>query len=974
MGKAEPVKEGPMTQTSTRFSFTFDGQTILAREGQSIAAALASGNILTLRRTRSGAPRGLHCGMGACFDCVVTVDGRAGIRACLEKAKAGIAVSAAMPEADDIVPLSELPATSVPRRKVDVLVVGAGPAGALVASSVAEAGASVLICDERGSAGGQYYKPLMVAAAGEPDRQFREGQALSGRLAASNAEVWTGATSWFASQSEGIGIVHDGRAHVIEARIIVLATGASERPVPLPGWTLPGVMTTGGLQSLVRSQRVAPGARIVIAGSGPLNLQTAVELLKLGHRPVAVLDEGPGPSLACLPDIIGMARSDPAATTTGLGYLARLRLAGVPVLWDARLRRIHGVDRPSAVTVSRHGRDHELACDIVALNAGFIPQAEMARQLGCALRHVDQHVGGLTVVTDEAGLTSLPGVYAIGDGAEIAGARVALARAELAAFAIRRALGLPDAGNKPAAEKRLARAQAFQTSLWRVFRQTPFDAAMLDDDTILCRCEEVTAGAARKACRDGAPTIATVKRMTRAGMGRCQGRFCAATLTRLVHAEGGPAPDVSAFFAPRPPARPMPLGAVAAEKPEWGGHRQTVPPARSPRIALRREPFGQLSADTVVIGAGVVGACVARELALAGENVVVVDRHEPNVQASGANAGSLHVQLLSFDFGKKAQAGGQPAAEVLRIAPAAIKLWKEIEAAAGENFEISTPGGLMVGETNADMDFLRHKVELERSYGIDAQIIGANELRSLEPHLATRFLGAAYCRDEGKINPLTATLAVVRLARAAGARFEGFAGVTGLARDGRGWRVETEAGTVTARRVVNCAGGWASRIAAMAAAPIPVSGAPLQMIVTEPGPKLVRHLIAHAGRHLSLKQADTGGLIIGGAWPASMDPETGASQVEMASIEGNAWVAAHVLPAAAAFNIVRVWAAMNINIDGAPILGEMPGAPGFYNCVTSNGYSLAPVVARITADLMLRGRSDLPSDVFSLARFGGGTT
>ncbi len=971
MVDGEPVGESPEARTGPDFSFTFDGQRIAAREGQTIAGALAENGVISLRQTRNGAPRGLHCGMGACFDCIVTVDGQAGMRACLEKARPGLTVASAAPEPDKLRPLAAMPVAPLPRRKLDVLVVGAGPAGAMVASSLAEAGASVLVCDERGSVGGQYHKPLMVAAREEPDRQFREGQALARRLAASGAEIWTGATAWFAAAGDGIGIVRDGRAQVIEPQITVLATGASERPCPLPGWTLPGVMTTGGLQGMVRSQQVVPGERIVIAGSGPLNLQTAVELLKLGCKPVAVVDEGPEPSLASLPHVVRMAKADPAATLTGFGYLARLRLSGVPVLWNARLRRVHGTDQASAVTVSRDGTDHELACDIVALNAGFIPQAEMARQLGCALRHVDAHVGGLMVVTDADGLTSLPGVYAIGDGAQIAGAKVAMARADLAAFAIRRDLGLPQMGDLAGARIRLARAEAFQSSLWRVFRQAPFDAAALDDDTILCRCEEVTAGAARKACREGAPTLATVKRLTRAGMGRCQGRFCAATLTRVVHAEGGAPPDVSAFFAPRPPARPMPLGAIAAEKPEWGGHRQTVPPARSPRITLQRAPFGQLTGDTVVIGAGVVGACVARELALAGESVVVVDRHEPNVQASGANAGSLHVQLLSFDFGKKAEAGGQPAAEVLRIAPAAISLWKDIEAAAAESFEISTPGGLMVGETEAEMGFLRQKVELERSYGIDAHIIGANELRALEPHLATRFLGAAYCRDEGKINPLTATLAVVRLARQAGARFESFAGVTGMAHDGTRWRVDTEAGTVMARRVVNCAGGWASRIAAMAAAPIPVSGAPLQMIVTEPGPKLVRHLIAHAGRHLSLKQAETGGLIIGGAWPAAMDPETGASRVEMASIEGNAWVAAHVLPAAAAFNIVRVWAAMNIHIDGAPILGEMPGAPGFYNCVTSNGYSLAPVVARITADLMLRGQSDLPSGIFSLARFGG---
>ncbi len=637
------------------------------------------------------------------------------------------------------------------------------------------------------------------------------------------------------------------------------------------------------------------------------------------------------------------------------------------MLWRSEAVRIDGEGRVRSITIRRDGAERTIPCDAVALNMGFQPQAELARQLGCALRHAPEHVGAVAVETDRSGRTSLGRVFAVGDGAAIGGARIAMARAQLAAAAIARELGLamPDT----AADAALDRAERFQRALWSVFTQPPFDASRLANDTIVCRCEEVTAGAVRQACREAAPTLATVKRLTRAGMGRCQGRFCAGTLTKLVAAAGGPPPEVAAFFAPRPPARPVPLGAVAVEKPEWGGHRQSLPPPVSPRVAMPREPFGRMDADVAIIGAGVVGSTLAWELARAGLSVAVLDRHEPNVQASGANAGSLHVQLLSFDFGAKAQAGGRPAAEVLRIAPASIALWKEIEQASGDDYEISTPGGVMVGETPANMEFLRRKVELERSYGIDSALIGANELRALEPHLAPGLTGAALCRDEGKINPLVATLSIVRLAKAAGARFETFAGVTGLSREGGRWRIATEAGDVSAGRVVNCAGGWASLVAAMAARPIPVQGAPLQMIVTEPGPPLVKHLVAHGGRHLSLKQADTGGLIIGGAWPAALDPVTGASHVEMASIEGNAWVAAHVLPAAARLRIVRVWAAMNINIDGAPILGEMPGAPGFWNCVTSNGYSLAPVAARITADLMLRGRSDHPHAMFTLDRF-----
>jgi D-hydroxyproline dehydrogenase subunit alpha len=948
--------------------FSFDGLPYVARKGESIAGALAASGILALRHIRSGAERGLHCGMGSCFDCIVTVDGRAGVRACFEKARSGQAVMSAAPEADGMSEIAVKPMGPLERRTIDVLVVGAGPAGATAAAMLAESGASVIVSDERSEAGGQYFKPLAVGAQAEVrDQQFRDGDALIARLKRSGAELWTSSTVWFASTAEGIGILRDGVALVVEPRMVLLATGASERPCPLPGWTLPGVMTTGGLQSLVRTQGVIPGQQIVIAGSGPLNLQTACELLKLGVKPAAVIDSGVGLSVSALPALAGMLAADAGATMQGFRYLLALWKAGVPIHWGADVLRIDGANRPQSLTFRQGRVERTIACDTVALNMGFQPQAELARQSGCALHHAPAHIGAVAIDADKNGRTSLRHVFAIGDGAAIAGAKVAMARARLAAAAIAADLGiLIDSGD---ASEALGRAERFQQALWRIFTQPPFNATALADETLACRCEEVTVGAVRKACREASPTIATVKRLTRAGMGRCQGRFCAGTLTRLVHSQGGPAPDVSAFFAPRPPARPVPLGALAVEKPEWGGHRQSVPVPASPRVAMMRPGFGRIDADVAVIGAGVVGSSVAYELARSGASVVVLDRHEPNVQASGANAGSLHVQLLSFDFGAKAQAGGRPAVEVLRIAPAAIKLWKELESLSGDDFEISTPGGLMVAESASDMEFLRRKVELERSYGVDSGLIGPNELRALEPHLAHHLTGAALCRDEGKINPLTATLSVVRLAKAAGARFESFAGVTGISREGRRWRVATEAGDVMAGRVVNCAGGWASLLAGMAARPIPVQGAPLQMIVTEPGPALVKHLIAHGGRHLSLKQADAGGLIIGGAWPASLDPRTGASNVEMASIEGNAWVAAHVLPAAARLRIVRVWAAMNINIDGAPIIGEMPGAPGFWNCVTSNGYSLAPIVARITAELMLRGKSDHPHRMFTLDRF-----
>ncbi|WP_042688631.1 FAD-binding oxidoreductase, partial [Azospirillum sp. B506] len=253
-------------------------------------------------------------------------------------------------------------------------------------------------------------------------------------------------------------------------------------------------------------------------------------------------------------------------------------------------------------------------------------------------------------------------------------------------------------------------------------------------------------------------------------------------------------------------------------------------------------------------------------------------------------------------------------------------------------------------------------------------IIDAAELRRLAPALSDGLVGAEYAPQEGKINPLRATYAVLEQARRQGARFLRGVNVTGIAAvpavEGGGWRVETSRCRIRARQIVNASGPWARETGRLVGIDVPVHSAPLQMIVTEPAPKLVSQLVAHADRHLSLKQAVTGGLIIGGAWTAVFDPARRFNTVSRSSIEGNLWVARHVLPQMAGLHVVRAWAAMNINIDGAPILGPVPGLPGFFNTVTSNGFTLAPVVARMTADLLLDGRTDIDPTPFLIDRFG----
>jgi glycine/D-amino acid oxidase-like deaminating enzyme len=940
----------------------FDGQPIPALEGETIAAALSAAGIVAFRRTASGAPRGLHCGMGACFDCVVTVDGRIGQRACMTKVADGLAVTGEPTLA--LAPLGcEPDRTPGEERGCDVLVVGAGPAGLSAAVAAAEAGASVLVLDERSATGGQYAKPLAESHADTaPDRQFRLGTLLRDQALAAGAQIETEATAWGGFAADEIAALVGGRAVTFRPRRLVLAPGAHERPAPLAGWTLPGVMTTGGLQTLVRAQRVCPGERVLIAGSGPLNLQLACELLAGGLKPLAVVEAAPRPERAAWRAAWTMARASPDLVREGVGMLLKLRRAGVPVIWSARVKELRGDARVRSAHVAGRGLDRSFDVDVVALNLGFQPETGLARALGAKQRFVDVGLGHLACDTDPDGRTSAPGVFAVGDGASLGGSRVAMARGRLAGLAAARELGL-HAPDDPVARAALRRGLAFQEALWTLFRPPRLRPGTLTDDTIVCRCEEVSAGRIRQELADGLASLPALKKATRAGMGRCQGRFCSATIARLCPE----APDDMAFAAPRAPLRPVPAAPLMFEAPEFEAPllELTDPPAHMHKMPSLSQETRRC--DVLVMGGGLAGLCSAYFLARDGVDVLLAERDEAGMAASTANAGSLHVQLLSYDFTDDTPEDGGQAAHTLPLAPRSIALWKQIAAEAGEDLGIRTEGGLMLAEDAAGLEWLRRKSAMERRWGIESHVLGANELRALAPALSERIVGADFVPAEGYGDPLRGTLAVLRLAQRAGARVLRGAEVQAITREGAAWHVQTSQGLVVAGRVVNATGPWAARIGRMVGLDLPVTGTVQQVIVTEPAPPMTKHLIALANRHLSLKQQASGGFLVGGGWFGGFDPASGRSHNLRRNIEGNLWVCARVLPVLRCLSFVRAWTGINSSIDRAPILGEAPRLTGFFNAVSANGYTLGPIIGRITADAV-RGEPVDPH--YRLERFG----
>jgi thioredoxin reductase len=336
-----------------------------------------------------------------------------------------------------------------------------------------------VLIDERGKAGGQYFKPVAGGQDGPaPDAQHRAGDALRDRLGATDTRHLTGTTVWHARSEGGVfelGLFDGARAGLLHARALVLATGAYERPPMLPGWTLPGVMTVGAAQTLIRSHGTAPGRRIVIAGHGPLGLQLGAELSRMGTPPVAVLERATPTRAAALPHVLAAARADAGLVAKGLGYRAHLARAGVPVLegWEAMAFHAGDGGRVARLTAARiaTGERRDFTADVVCVGEGFLPQAELARALGCATTR-DPDTGFLVPNRDDSGATGVPGVWVAGDGGGMGGAQVALAQGTLAGAAAVAHLGgtAPDTGPARAA---LARARAFQAALWRIYAAPP---------------------------------------------------------------------------------------------------------------------------------------------------------------------------------------------------------------------------------------------------------------------------------------------------------------------------------------------------------------------------------------------------------------------------------------------------------------------------------------------------------------------
>jgi thioredoxin reductase/bacterioferritin-associated ferredoxin len=450
----------------------------------------------------------------------------------------------------------------------DIIIIGAGPAGLSAAVAASGYGLDVLVLDEQPSLGGQIYRNIKRAsdhtlAILGPD--YGRGLALVERFRAGKAEYLGNAIVWRIDPNGNICFSRQGKSREINAKHILIATGAMERPVPFGGWTLPGVMGAGAVDANFKSANMVPQGPVVIAGSGPLLLNTAVHLVSFGVAITAVLDTTPrGNFLPSLPSVPKALRR-PDYLLKGLGMMVNLQRSGIHYVRGVTEYKAHGTDCLDHVSFKTSGNSGILDAAVMVVHEGIVPRCDLTRQIGIA--HLWDPVQRYWYPkTTALGRTEIKAIHVTGDGAFVHGGVAAQLKGASAAMDIADSLkALPQ-------QKKTDVARSLKRRLYREFAARPFLDALyrprpnlyrLTPDTQVCRCEAVTAGDIHQAIAEGCQDPNEIKAMTRCGMGQCQGRMCASALaeitTDFLKLEPG---DINSLSI-RPPVRNISLSELA---------------------------------------------------------------------------------------------------------------------------------------------------------------------------------------------------------------------------------------------------------------------------------------------------------------------------------------------------------------------------------------------------------------------------
>ncbi len=457
-----------------------------------------------------------------------------------------------------------------------IIIVGSGLAGLAAADILSRYGLSILVIDDNAHIGGQLLRKPPHAGSGgkrfEPDRLKRQGARLAARLQKENIRFLKGAQV-LGIYPEHILLVQDSRGHVSEYRAdtLILATGARERQLPFKGWALPGVMSTGAAQILMKNSGILPGRKTLIGGCGPLMLVLAAEILASRGQVLAVLDQS-SPAMK-----LKAVSAGPAIwpkLLEGATYLARLAAARVPMTQGVRIVEARGGRRLQEVVVSRvdadgrivQGTERIYTTDTLAVGYGFSPNIELPQQAGCAVNFSSAKGGWYVDVKDNMAST-VAGIYAVGETTGIAGAGKSFIEGSIAAWTILNRQGAVDRQTYETNTRPLMRQRDRQVQYGRFLnhlcRLQPGCYTDIPDETVICRCEEITMADIRRQLNNEFTTMNSIKKTTRCGMGNCQGRICGPILSDILSAYSHRQPEDIGCPSARAPVKTVALGALA---------------------------------------------------------------------------------------------------------------------------------------------------------------------------------------------------------------------------------------------------------------------------------------------------------------------------------------------------------------------------------------------------------------------------
>jgi NADPH-dependent 2,4-dienoyl-CoA reductase/sulfur reductase-like enzyme len=460
-------------------------------------------------------------------------------------------------------------------RTTQLAIVGGGPAGLSAAVEAAKLGVSSIVLDENAQPGGQIYRQLpaefRIVNEQRLGKQHEDGKYLLEEVAKfrSQIDIWNDSLAWGYFGEKELAILRNGKAEVLKADQIVIASGTYDRPLPFPGWTLPGVLTAGCVQVMIKSQRVLPGTRFLLAGSGPLQLAVADQLLTAGAKIVAIVEATSTTRiLRYLPSLL----RQPGPVSDGFKYLAKLKFHGVPYIQSHIIIKASGSEEVEQAIIAAIdndwkpilGTERTFDVDVICLGYGLVPNTDLTRLCGCAHRYCEL-LGGWIPEYDERMETSVPGIFVAGDGCGVMGVNSAIQQGRLAGIYAMRNLGLADdASAERLAEpvrRKLRTLRKFAMALGELYSLRAGIYGLAADDTVVCRCEEISLGTIRNVIRSGADNVDDIKRRTRAGMGYCQGRMCVPSIMAIAQRETGSGPEHVWYMKARSPVKPIPMSA-----------------------------------------------------------------------------------------------------------------------------------------------------------------------------------------------------------------------------------------------------------------------------------------------------------------------------------------------------------------------------------------------------------------------------